>query len=91
MPPKIPTYALLLFGKSINSDSTSGIITVDIAGDRQVKFRAWTRIAALVNGLRRLLNKELAEMIGEPRLIHQYGSQSEVVKTMLALIENDGS
>ena len=49
---QIPTYALLLFGQALEGNAQTGIITVGLAGQHQVKLKAWTRIAALVNGLR---------------------------------------
>ena len=60
----VAPYALLLFGGRIDVQLEAGTITVD----GWIPFEAQPRVAALVRGLRRLLDGLLEQKLATPRL-----------------------
>ncbi|GAA5974236.1 hypothetical protein JCM11641_003345 [Rhodosporidiobolus odoratus] len=65
---EVPLYALLLFSPvRISMDLDRGVtIHLGARSEQWVHLRAWPRIGVLVNGLRRLFDKELEGELEEP-------------------------
>lgn len=61
--PKVPLYAVLLFGPKVVIDHQRGLQS---GTDGWVLMRAWPRIGVLVNSLRTLFDADLEANIEEP-------------------------
>ncbi|KAL1683937.1 P-loop containing nucleoside triphosphate hydrolase protein [Schizophyllum commune] len=85
-----PTYALLLFGGSVSVDAVRGTLTVG-ERDREgfIRLKAWARIGALVNQLRRLLDARLLLCVEDTSQM-QAGPDDAVLNAILSLLANDG-
>ncbi|GAA6037303.1 hypothetical protein JCM8097_008673 [Rhodosporidiobolus ruineniae] len=86
---EVPLYALLLFSPGRISMELDRGVTVHLGAraEQPVHLRAWPRIGVLVNGLRRLFDKELEDELEEPGF---GGPASPAVQVMLELISRDG-
>ncbi|GAA5907364.1 hypothetical protein JCM6882_002817 [Rhodosporidiobolus microsporus] len=86
---EVPLYGLLLFSPGRISMELDRGVTVHLGakGEQWVHLRAWPRIGVLVNGLRRLFDKELEGELEEPGF---GGPASPAVSAMLELISRDG-
>ncbi|GAA5821485.1 hypothetical protein JCM11251_004646 [Rhodosporidiobolus azoricus] len=86
---EVPLYGLLLFSPGRISMEMDRGVTVHLGARNEqfVHLRAWPRIGVLVNGLRRLFDKELEGELEEPGF---GGPASPAVSAMLELISRDG-
>ncbi|TPX65487.1 hypothetical protein SpCBS45565_g05139 [Spizellomyces sp. 'palustris'] len=76
-------WPLLMFGGELQVDHQGRSLSVG----RQWRFQAYARIAALINGLRTLLDKSLEAKIADPSLDI---SATPVVQSLLKLLASDG-
>ncbi|KZP25382.1 P-loop containing nucleoside triphosphate hydrolase protein [Athelia psychrophila] len=85
---EVPVYAMLLFGGPVTVNHVAGGLTIG-SSDCLIKLKAWPRIGILVNQLRRLLDAQLQQCIEDGAVLNA-GENDLVVKSMLALLTNDG-
>ncbi|KAJ1643859.1 helicase [Coemansia asiatica] len=78
-------YALLMFGPPLVVDPEHKVVCIGPSGGLAV--RAWPRVAALVNHLRRLLDELLRRKMADPSLRFK---AHPVVEAVLRLIKTDG-
>ncbi|KAI9100636.1 P-loop containing nucleoside triphosphate hydrolase protein [Phlyctochytrium arcticum] len=96
----VGAWPLLMFGGTLRVDFEGRAVVVSRVGAMEFRdngkggkilgewrFQAFARIAALVNGLRTLLDASLAKKIADPGLDL---SQSAVVRTMIRILITDG-
>ncbi|KAI8847413.1 P-loop containing nucleoside triphosphate hydrolase protein [Chytridium lagenaria] len=79
----VSPWPILMLGGKLTVDHTGRTVEVD----GFTKFQAFPRIAVLVNGLRRALDRELGRKVDEPAFDI---SASPVGKCLITLIKGDG-
>ncbi|KAJ1818368.1 helicase, partial [Coemansia sp. RSA 2599] len=78
-------YALFMFGPPLVVDAEHNVVCIGPSGGLAV--RAWPRVAALVNHLRRLLDELLRRKMADPSMRF---TGHPVVEAVLGLIRSDG-
>jgi ATP-dependent RNA helicase DHX57 len=78
------SYALLLFGGSLDIQASKGTIVVD----HYVRLAASPRIGALIGGLRSHMDALLEQKVANPQAIDM--ASSDVMTTVVQLIVSDG-
>ncbi|KAJ2237357.1 helicase [Coemansia sp. RSA 1722] len=78
-------YAMFMFGPPLVVDADHKVVCIGRSGGLAV--RAWPRVAALVNHLRRLLDELLRRKMADPSLRFQ---GHPVVDAAMSLIKSDG-